>query len=169
MKEAFFLAAPLFTAASLSLAGVVAGADDEFLLPGLTLLLLVASSLILIAAIQLQYYARQFSFSLKEIEEQLAHVALWSNKTDSQRSLGFQRIRAASYKRYVRFARPSVYCFNIGVLLLGLGIACALAPPNCGKQVVWRWIACSMVTAATVVEAVWIWFLIFRSETKRES
>ncbi|MER5471400.1 hypothetical protein [Streptomyces sp. NPDC002685] len=161
MKEAFFIAAPLFTAASLSLAGVVAGADDEFLLPGLTLLLLVASSLILIAAIQLNYHARQYFFTHKDVVDRLAHLDAWRDDDETERNNEFERIREAAHKRYMTFAKPSVYCFNLGVLLLGLGIGCALAPPPCGQQTVWRWIACSMVLAATAVEGVWIWKLLF--------
>ncbi|MGK3941376.1 hypothetical protein ABK046_23430 [Streptomyces caeruleatus] len=65
-KEAHFIAAPLLTAAALSLAGVVAGADDEFRWPGVTLFLLVATSMALIASIQISYYALQFKFTEEE-------------------------------------------------------------------------------------------------------
>ena len=68
-KEAHFIAAPLLTAAALSLAGVVAGADDAFRWPGITLLLLVATSMTLVASIQMSYYALQFKFTEAERKE----------------------------------------------------------------------------------------------------
>ncbi|MFF3936202.1 hypothetical protein [Streptomyces phaeofaciens] len=156
MKDAFFIAAPLFTAASLSLAGVVAGADTAFLLPGLTLLLLTGSSLVLIAAIQLNYYARQFAFTFKDVEERLGHLPGWQMTNSADRVREFARMQRVARKRYVKFANYSVNCFNLGVLLLGLGVASALAPPDDGKQQPWRWVAGAMVLAATTLEALWI-------------
>ncbi|WP_189707577.1 hypothetical protein [Streptomyces phaeofaciens] len=156
MKDAFFIAAPLFTAASLSLAGVVAGADTAFLLPGLTLLMLTGSSLVLIAAIQLNYYARQFAFTIKDVEERIGHRPGWQSTDPTVRDREFARIQRVAHKRYVKFANYSVNCFNLGVLLLGLGVACALAPPDDGKQQPWRWVAGAMVLAATALEGLWI-------------
>jgi predicted membrane protein len=169
MKDAFFIAAPLFTAAALSLAGVVAGADTEFLLPGFTLLLLVASSLVLIASIQLNYHGRQFAFTVKDVEERLGHVPAWQRMEPSVRSREFARLQRVARKRYRRFARYSAHCFNVGVLLLGLGVAGALAPPDTGKQLVWRWIACGMVFVATALEGVWIGFLVFKRTSEEEN
>lgn len=140
MKDAFFIAAPLFTAAALSLAGVVAGSDEAFLLPGPTLILLVASALVLIAAIQLNYYARQFAFSFKDVEDRLGHVDAWQRLPPLERNQRFARRLRVAQRRYRRFANYSARCFNLGLLLLGLGVACALAPSDTAKQHMGRWI-----------------------------
>jgi hypothetical protein len=169
MKDAFFIAAPLFTAASLSLAGVVAGADKAFRVPGLTLLMLVASSLVLVAAIQINYYARQFVFTVKDLHEHLGHFSAWEDLGERERTREFVHMREMARDRYRKYARYSAYCFTVGVLLLGVGVGFALAPPDGGKQFVWRWIASVMVFAATVAEGVWIWFLIFKDTAGRQS
>jgi hypothetical protein len=101
MKDAFSIAAPLFTAASLSLAGVVAGADKAFRLPGLTLLMLVASSLVLVAAIQINYYARQFVFTVKDLHERLGHFSAWEDLGERERTREFVHMREMARDRYM--------------------------------------------------------------------
>ncbi|MES5816538.1 hypothetical protein [Streptomyces sp. RG80] len=167
-KDVFFIAAPLFTAASLSLAGVVAGAADKFLVAGLTLLLLVGSSLSLIAAIQMNYHARQYLFSAAELTQELKTMPAWAadvHNTELARHV--QKEHLPADHKYREIARRSVHCYNIGLLLLGLGVACALAPRDCGE--VARWVACGMVLAATIGEAVWIYYLIFKASERLES
>ncbi|GHH49042.1 MULTISPECIES: hypothetical protein [Streptomyces] len=158
IKEAHFIAAPLLTAAALSLAGVVAGADEQFLWPGPTLLLLVTTALTLLGSIQLSYYARQFLFTYQELEQS------WVDRSDMWHGMSgdaelreqllpiYKRARA----RYRRFALYSVHSYNSGTVLLGLGIAASLAPPSDGKQVLWRWIAAGLVAVCTIAETVWI-------------
>ena len=82
-KEAHFIAAPLLTAAALSLAGVVAGADDAFRWPGITLLLLVATSMTLVASIQMSYYALQFKFTEAERKER-QKARGWTEPTEDE-------------------------------------------------------------------------------------
>lgn len=158
IKEAHFIAAPLLTAAALSLAGVVGGADDRFLWPGPTLLLLVATALTLLGSIQLSYYARQFLFTYRELEQhRVDHADMWHGKEgDPELRAELLPIYTQARHRYRRFARYAVHSYNAGTLLLGLGIAAALAPPSDGKQVLWRWVAAGLVTVCTFVEALWI-------------
>lgn len=150
---ALFVAAPLLTAAALSLAGVVGGADDEFAWPGPTLLLLVIASLTLIASIQLSYHGRIYLYSYDDLVNWLSEghverhrVELWKEQKKDQ----------ATWRKYNTAA---VHCFNAGTVLLGLGVAAALVPPECSKQPEWRWPAAVIVLIATVVDGFWVTFL----------
>lgn len=150
-KQAHFIAAPLLTAAALSLAGVVGGADDRFRWPGVTLLLLVATSMTLIASIQMGYYALQFKFSKQElIDRQEARGWPLPSAEETQRILRDSNI---AYESKVRHAST---VFNIGTLMLGFGIAAALVPPDCGEQAGWRIAAAILVLMCTLIEIVWV-------------
>lgn len=150
---ALFVAAPLLTAAALSLAGVVAGADDEFAWPGPTLLLLVVASLTLIACIQLSYHGRIYLYSYDDLVNWLSeeHVEKFKEKLwEDQRK---------DQDKWRKYNTASVHCFNAGTVLLGLGVAAALVPPECSEQPEWRWPAAAIVLIATVVDGIWVTFL----------
>ncbi|MCL8011773.1 hypothetical protein [Streptomyces sp. AS02] len=154
-KEAHFIAAPLLTAAALGLAGVVAGADDEFRWPGVTLLLLVATSMTLIASIQLAYYALQFKFTWDEREERRKALR-WAEPTDAEKKVILRESQIA-YEDNLRYAGV---VFNCGTLMLGFGIAAALVPPDCGEQFVWRMTSAVLVLLCTIADGVWVWILL---------
>lgn len=152
-KEAHSVAAPLLTGAALALAGVVAGANDKiFRWPGISLLMLVSTSLALIASIQLHYYSRQYFYSRQDIHD-------WYDIGDGLRHKA-QRARLYAwqgddYDKRARNNDRAVHCFNAGTVLLGLGIVAALSPPDGGRQATWRWAAAGLVLLCTVAEAVW--------------
>lgn len=148
--SAHFVAAPLLTAAALSLAGVVGGADHEFLWPGPTLLLLVVSAMALIATIQLSYHARLYLYSYQDA------VDWYSPEYVEDHRDRLRRQQATHLDEWLTYNNRAVYCFNAGTILLGLGVAAALAPPDDGRQVAWRWTAAAVVLLATVVEFVWV-------------
>ena len=154
-KEAHFIAAPLLTAAALGLAGAVAGAEDAFRWPGITLLLLVVTSMTLIASIQLSYYALQFRFTKKEWEERRA-----INESAEPTQAEEQRILQQSQIAYEDNLRYAGVVFNCGTLMLGLGIAAALVPPDCGAQAAWRIASAIFVLVCTIADAVWVWILL---------
>ncbi|WP_328358329.1 hypothetical protein OG828_19705 [Streptomyces sp. NBC_00457] len=154
-KEAHFVAAPLLAAAALGLAGVVAGADDEFRWPGVILLLLVATSMALIASIQMSYYALQFKFTWEEREARRKAYD-WVEPTEEAKTEILKQSQIA-YEDNLRYAG---IVFNAGTLMLGLGIAAALVPPDCGEQFRWRIASAILVLLCTVADAVWVWFLV---------
>ncbi|WP_208778537.1 hypothetical protein [Streptomyces griseorubiginosus] len=154
---ALFIAAPLLTAAALSLAGVVGGAEDHFRWPGPILLLLVVAALTLIASIQLSYHSRLYLYSHADLVDWLSETYVENNKA----WLYPQQVDdQATWKRY---ARKAVWCFNLGTLLLGLGIAAALVPPACATQTAWRLSAAVVTLVATVLDGVWIGSLYFQA------
>ncbi|MGW0625863.1 hypothetical protein [Streptomyces sp. NPDC002758] len=152
-KEAQFVAAPLLAAASLGLAGVVAGANnDVFLLPGPTLLVLVVSAMTLIFSIQLGYHARKFLYSRQDVLD-------WYPEGTADQAERFAALREQQGNDFVtwrRFNNGANRCFNGGTVLLGFGIAAALAPPDGSKQGIWRWWAAGLVLVATLGEIVWL-------------
>ncbi|MFC8662976.1 hypothetical protein [Streptomyces sp. NPDC057199] len=148
-KEAHSVAAPLLTGAALALAGVVAGANDRvFRWPGISLLLLVATSIALIASIQLHYFARQYLYSRQEIHD-------WYEDGDKAQLKKLYAWQGDDYGVWARFQNLAVHCFSTGIVLLGLGVSAALAPPDGGQQASWRWVAGGLVLLFTVVEAIW--------------
>ncbi|MEU9174772.1 hypothetical protein AB0D34_44655 [Streptomyces sp. NPDC048420] len=151
--SALFIAAPLLTAAALGLAGVVGGADDEFQWPGPTLLLLVIAALALIASIQFAYHARLYLYSYDDLECWLgpAHVKAFASDL---------RVKQEKDQEvWARYQLWAVHAFNFGTILLGLGIAAALVPPDCGKQIECRWAAAAVVLTATLADAVWVLYM----------
>lgn len=151
MKAAHFVAAPLLTAAALSLAGVVGGADDEFRWPGPTLILLVITAMTLIFSIQLGYNARIYLYTYRELEADLAQVGDGSFSDDRKHAM-----YAAAQQLWRKRNTKAVIVYNLGTLLLGLGVAASLAPPDCGRQIEWRWAAAGIVLAGTIADAVWV-------------
>ncbi|WP_330288228.1 hypothetical protein [Streptomyces sp. NBC_00576] len=150
------MASPLLTAAALSLAGVVGGADDEFRWPGPILLLLVISALALVASIQLGYQGRLYLYSYDDLVS-------WKSIefVDAEQMSLFKR-QQEDQKKWRKYNTAAVHCFNGGTLLLGLGVAAALVPPKCSMQSEWRWAAAAVVLVATIVDGVWISYLHLR-------
>jgi hypothetical protein len=152
-SSALFIAAPLLTAAALGLAGVVGGADDEFQWPGPTLLLLVIAALALVASIQFAYHARLYLYSYDDLQCWLGpeHVKAFASDL---------RVRQEEDQDvWAKYQLWAVHAFNCGTILLGIGIAAALVPPDCGKQIECRWAAAVLVLIATLVDAVWVIYM----------
>lgn len=154
-KEAHFVAAPLLTAAALSLAGVVAGADDEFRWPGATLVLLVITAMVLVFSMQLSYRARIHLFSFEELRDH--YEGLRPNGVDGDRLNSEYR---AADRQWRTDQRRAVRAYNAGTMLLGLGVAASLAPPECGMQVPWRWTAAGIVLVGTAADTVWLFWTL---------
>lgn len=152
-KEAHFVAAPLLTAAALSLAGVVAGADDEFRWPGATLVLLVITAMTLIFSMQLAYNARLHLFGFAELTDHYRGLRR-TTLPDSR----LQEEYAAADRQWRQGQRRAVRTYNAGTALLGVGVAASLAPPDCGRQAAWRWTAAGIVLAGTAADAIWVFW-----------
>lgn len=105
-SSALFVASPLLTAAALSLAGVVGGADDEFRWPGPILLLLVISALALVASIQLGYQGRLYLYSYDDLVS-------WKSIefVDAEQMSLFKR-QQEDQKKWRKYNTAAVHCFN---------------------------------------------------------
>ncbi|TDB97628.1 hypothetical protein [Actinomadura sp. 7K534] len=159
-KEVRTIAAPLLTAAALSLTGVVAAANDEnFRWPGLTLLVLVIASLLFVASMQLHFYARQYLYSIADIED------WYGSRISGEEPNLYEALLAQQgddFGKWRRFNNGATNSFNAGTLLLASGIALALIP-QVGREMEWRWSAVALLVACTVIDLIWIVYLYFES------
>lgn len=147
------IAAPLLTAAALSLAGVVAGVDEKtFRWPGPTLLLLVTTSLLLVASLQLHYYARQYLYSRADIDDWMSVNIATEQPEIYNRLCAWQ---GDDYNRWAKFNNAAIHCFNVGTVLLGFAVSVALAPPDTWKEAGWRWAAAGLVFVSVIADLVW--------------
>ncbi|TDC64419.1 hypothetical protein E1200_20310 [Actinomadura sp. GC306] len=160
-KEVRTIAAPLLTAAALSLTGVVAAAhDDNFRWPGLTLLILIIASLSFIASMQLHFYARQYLYSIADIED-------WHGSdiasADPDRYGALLAQQGDDFSKWKKLNNGATGSFNAGTLLLASGIALALIP-HVGREMEWRWAAVALIVACTLIDLAWIIYLYFESK-----
>ncbi|MCX5560209.1 hypothetical protein [Streptomyces sp. NBC_00038] len=149
VKEVHFIAAPLLAAAALSLSGVVASADrGTFRWPGFTLLLLVVTAMLLIATIQLGYYARKFLYSRQDVYD-------WIPQPPPEEGTAVEKYlrkwQNDDYQKWLRYNNRANRCFDLGLVLIGLSVAAVLAPPH-GHPSDWRTAAAWTVIACTVIE-----------------
>ncbi|MHA6760020.1 hypothetical protein [Streptacidiphilus sp. PAMC 29251] len=151
-----FITAPLLVAAALSLAGVVGAAVERFRWPGPTLLLLVFTALTLLASIQLSYHARQFLYSYQDLNDWLSPEYVEYSRTHDEGDDNLHTRQQQDFQRWEDLSDPATHCFNIGTILLALGLAAALVPPDHATQAGWRWGAAALVLVAALADAVWI-------------
>lgn len=169
VKEVHFIAAPLLAAAALSLAGVVANAEKgTFRWPGFTLLLLVVTSMLLVATVQFGYYARKFLYSRQDILDWLPEA---TPKTGSKEEEILRYWQNKDYSEWRKFNNIANRLFDAGVVLIGFSVAALLAPPRQGNPSVLRLASVAIVLACTVIEVIAIVVMersVNRRSRKRE-
>ena len=166
LESAHFVTAPLLVAAALSLAGVVAVAETWFRWSGPTLLLFVFTAVMLLASIQLSYYARQYLYSRADLADWCSEEYVQQHESDWSEN-GILARQQRDFKEWQKYSDWAVHCYNLGSVLLGLGISAALVPPDAARQADWRWTAAALVVAADLVEIIWISKLYFRAWSPR--
>lgn len=148
---AHFVAAPLLAAASVTLIGVVGADSDKFRLASITLLVLSMAAVVLVGSVQYGFHARALLYSAADVET-------WWGRDDLQRWEELLRARQRRhYERWKRKIGRAVTTYNIGVTLLGTGVALCLVPAASASSmsVTARWAACAVVGVATLGELVW--------------
>lgn len=144
------IAAPLLAAGAVGMLGVVAADVEKFRWPGPTLLLLALSVIFLVLSVRWGYRARPYLYSMAEVEQ-------WLNSPLSVAERArYAQQQGVDLKRWRRRSRFAAYCYTLGLIALGTGIACVLAPrPSDGTLAEWRWTAFWIVLSAVAVEAFW--------------
>ncbi|MCX4698395.1 hypothetical protein OG252_20670 [Streptomyces sp. NBC_01352] len=157
------VAAPLLTAASLSLLGVVLVDGNDFRWPGATLLLVVTASISLIGSIQLGADARRFLYNRQTLEA-------WYTPEELDRGPLAQVEQEAHFIVWKVRNQRAVIAFNSGTMLLVFAVSSALIPSG-DDHAVWHWIATGLALAAALVEAWWMFHLHreFRQKNKPKS
>ncbi|WP_435225035.1 hypothetical protein [Streptomyces sp. Tue6028] len=145
-ETALFIAAPLLTAGSLSLIGVVCADADKIRLAGPTLLLLVTAVILLLLSIQLGFHARQWIYSYEDLQN-------WTGLSEPRKDdLEIQRRECVSGEEKLERAGM---VYNAGTVLLAFGVAMVLVPRGTGDLAVWRWAATILVAVASIAQVIW--------------
>ncbi|MFI9174079.1 hypothetical protein [Streptomyces lincolnensis] len=143
------MAAPLLAGASLALLGVViVEGEQHFRWPEVTLLIVVAASIALIASIQIGANARKYLYNRETIDAWYGDLAKRS-RAWSEHSEHFGK-----WKTHIRRA---VIAFNAGTTLLILAVSTALLPRD--NDAIVRWISVGLAVAGAIVESWWIFHL----------
>lgn len=156
VHSAVNVAAPLLAAGSITITGVIAADEEKFRWPGVAVLLLMLAAVSLIASIQLGFRARRFHYSEEELSTWFAGMTTaeyWREEGNSSWAVGTAR------NKWGRLVRPAVHTYNLGTVLLGLGLSAALLPTHTSEQPGLRWTAAALALAATLGELVWGWKL----------
>lgn len=120
---------PLLTGFSITAVVVVSDDAANFLLPGVTILVLASAALALIVAVQCAYHAR---------------VYLSEQDPDHEKGLDWARWTRRFY--------------DAGLLALLVGLALVVAPHRAtGIQAGLRWTAVGLTCFACLGEVVWVW------------
>jgi hypothetical protein len=157
VHKAVNIAAPLLAAAAVTLTGVVAADEIEFRWPAVAMLCLVLATVALVASIQLGFRARRYMFTREELEEWFAgtpRLAEYFKEAHNQ-----DRALAIARNTWDNKVASAVYTYNIGTVLLGLGLAAVLLPKSDSEQPGVRWAAMVVTLVATLGELIWSWAL----------
>lgn len=128
------VAAPLLAGFSIAFIGLVIGSVKEFRWPGLTLLSLTVSALLLITAVQGGFWARHYRPDVSADES-----SEWT-------------LSLPEFRRWLKVTRWS---YNSGIALLLLGLALAIFPRSHASDAAWRQVAAGFAAAAAVGEVIW--------------
>ncbi|UOX90436.1 hypothetical protein MUY14_07375 [Amycolatopsis sp. FBCC-B4732] len=153
-------AAPLLAGFSLALLGVVAQAPSSFRWPGATLTVLTVVVIILVACVQFGFRGRAVLYSKSDVQAWGPLSALGPAADERLRA----HVQARDMAEWRRWHRRSRLTFNLGIVVLGVGLALLLAPPLkyspdqalTTSEAVCRWIGSGVAILGTLLELVWI-------------
>lgn len=150
---AHFFAAPLLTAAAVVLIGVVLSTEtDKIRYPGPVLLLLVLAVVALVTSVQSGFHARSRLYSA-------ADVTAWHGEEDVRRNYeALQKRQRENCQEWKRVIECAVMAYNIGVALLGFGVALCLVPLGSAHTLnaVAQWMASGALAIAAAIELFWV-------------
>lgn len=145
------VASPLLAGFSITLAVLVITNATAFRWVSATLFLLVAATLALIATVQFTFRARQYVVTPSEIEE------WWPDHQEPGRRELLRREQRWHRREYESWSSRARYAYDLGLLLLLLGIAALLVPAS-GLHYAsnGRLAAIALALAGLAAEAAWI-------------
>jgi hypothetical protein len=139
------VAAPLLAAGALGLLGLVLQVEVELRWPSLALLLLVASAISLVLAVQATNWMRQYDVTPSELRE-------WHDDADS-RLADLRDIQWTYQAERGAWENRARRAYQFGIVVLFAGVAVVLVPR--GDIDLTRGIAIVAATIAAVSEAIW--------------
>lgn len=149
------VAAPLLAGAALSLVGVIIVEGKHFRYADLTLLLVVAAAIALIASIQIGADARRYLYNEDTIKDWYGDRAkdsqAWTERSDH-------------FNTWASRTRAAVIAFNTGTMLLILAVTTSLIPRD--NHAIARWVAVGLAFSGAIVELWWIHHLFTEKTTE---
>ena len=116
------MAAPLLAGAAVATAGVLGADGAQFRWPGPAMLCLTLAAIALIGSIQLAFRARGYLYSPAELRD-------WWDGVGAPSDEVLQQEQRRDFERWRLWVNRAALIYNLGVVLLGCGVAGVLAPP----------------------------------------
>jgi len=138
---------PLLAGFALTLIGLVIASEDRFRWPGFTVLLLTGAVVLLVHAVQLGIWMRQYAVRPDELRE-------WRPDLDAAGLANIQRGHLVEQRKWRNLFAAA---YHAGIVLLLFGLAAALAPADdvAGEL---RWIAAGVAVLGALAEVAWLLF-----------
>lgn len=165
------IAAPLMAGFSLALLGVIAQAPSSFRWPGATLTVLAIVIMTLVTCVQFGFRGRAVLYSKADIES-WGRLSTLDGQADERLRARVQKRDMAEWRRWHRRSRLT---YDVGIVVLIIGVALALAPPTRYvpdhplpvAEAVWRWIGFGLALTGAVLEVSWIGADELREHSRR--
>jgi hypothetical protein len=144
------VAAPLLAGFSITLAAGALTDPDRFRWPGAAILAAVLAAALLVAAVQLGAWARQWVVSPADFEE-------WFGPTvvDEDDPAYFVGEMTRANRIYEIHGTRTRVTYNVGIAMLFAALGIAVAPRGGSAQAVARWAAAAIAWAAATAEIGW--------------
>lgn len=152
------IAAPLLTAASITITGVVVQQPGSLRWPGITLALLVFAATLLVATVQFGFLARRHAVSPDRVR------SWWPRLRPERLEDRVRRDMVDNMLLYEWFAELARRTYTPGIIVLWAGIGSAVAPLPGHSEELWRWIAASVAWLAALLEVLWLLATRWRRE-----
>lgn len=152
LRNAGTVAAPLLAGFSFTLVGLVLTSPERIRWPNAALVLLTASGLGLIAAVQCAFWARRWDVTP---EEMLSWWPIFEELPEAVRQEVY-REQHINTKKWRRWARATQIGYNGGILSLLAGVTVLLAPPSHQPIVSLRGLALLLALLGFAAELTWV-------------
>jgi MFS family permease len=144
------IAAPLLAGFAITLTVLVIQNGPRMLAPGLALILLSATVVALVAAVQFAFVARLYQVTPSEM------LAWWPDSDDPARMAQLVKEQQQHRDKHRRWSAVFRRTYNLGVLLFLASVAVMLMPPSHSHHQTERWIACAVLAVGFFGELGWV-------------
>lgn len=138
--------------------GVINADAEKFRWPGPATLLLTLAMLCLIGSVQYGFHARRHFYSPADAEDWRLAEAITGSALDTDAADALVRSeQRRNIAEWLRLSQRGGLAYNIGIVLLGFGVALVLVAPagSSPGHAACRWLAAAATAAAAVGELEW--------------
>ncbi|QNE75059.1 hypothetical protein F0344_10950 [Streptomyces finlayi] len=122
MNSATYVAAPLLAGFSVASIGLILTSQESFRWPGVTLLLLTLSAILLVTSVQFGITYQKYYYSLADVQ------SWWTDEEIESNEKVIAREQADDFAEWRKAAWGAMACYNMGITLLAASLATSLAP-----------------------------------------